>query len=286
MPEYLFKVDLGDLAAAGPVDKTVFPHLAQSVRNFVELAHQDWVQSIRQAQGVWSTGIGERIGDKERYEDSLQVKMTGDFAGEVWTDLKLAEQIDLGRPERDLKKMLDTSLKVRVSKKGYRYLIIPFLHQTPGQTAWNQAMPAKIYLMAKKLPQSNITGTFMRPSGQGSKGPFLSDPKTKGPMMTEGRSYQWNGRLPAGLAPKLKSFHATDPFAGMVRMNENSAKSKHSSYLTFRVMSEAPQQARKWLVAPKPGLFLAKQVSEKIEKLAEGAFQYAVELDFKAAGLE
>jgi hypothetical protein len=279
MADYLIKVDMGDLAAAGPIDKTVFPHLNQAVQFYVNQAHASWVESIRTAQGVWK-------GDKERYEDSLQSVMLSDFAGEVWTDLNLAEDIDTGRPERDLKKMLDTSLKVRVSQKGYRYLIIPFRHNIPGNAAWNQAMPGKIYLMAKKMSQSKVTGQIMRPTGQGSKGPFLSDPKTKGPMMVPGHSYQWGDRLPAGLAPKLKAFHATDPFAGMVRMAANSPKAKSSSYMTFRVMSEAPQQARKWLVAPKPGLFLAKQIAAKIEKLAEQSFQYAIEQDFKQAGLE
>lgn len=264
---------MGEVASQGPLDASVFPNLAQAVRFFVELAHQDWVERIRQSKGVWK-------GDKERYEDSLRVRMLGDFAGEVWTDLTLAEQIDLGRPERDLKDMLGASLKVRTSSKGYRYLIIPFRHNIPGNNAWGKAMPGKIYLMAKQMSQSHVTGKFMRPTGA-----LVSDPKTKSQMMVPGHTYQWGDKLPAGLAPKLKSFHATDPFAGMVRMAANTPKAKSSTYLTFRVMSEAPQQARKWLVAPKPGLFIAKTVSEKVEKLAQGAFEYAIQKDIEAMGL-
>lgn len=265
---------MADLAEASrAIDKTVFPHLSSAVNFLVEKGYQSWVESVRNAPHVW-------VGDKERYEKSIQRQMTGDFRGEIWTDLKLAEEIDTGRPERDLKKMLDTSLKVRVSQKGYRYLVIPFRHNIPGMSAWNKSMPGNIYKEAKMLGQSKITGQGLRATGEGyKKGAFLSDPSTKSAYLVTKNQYQWNGRLPAGLAPKLKPEHTSDPYAGMVRMAANSKKSKSSTYLTFRVMSENPNQANKWIIGQSPGLFIAKTIEEKLSKIAEQAFQSAMAAD-------
>lgn len=269
-----FKVALGDLAATSTaLDKTVLPHLSQTVAFLVDQGYADWVQSVRQAQGVWK-------GDKERYESSLNRTMKGAYAGEIWTDLKLAEEIERGRPEKDLKKMLDTSLKVRVSNKGHRYLIIPFRHNTAGNAALGKPMPANVGAQAKKLSQSFVTGQGMRPTGQGYQGgTFLSDPKTKKAFLVTGNSYKWGDKLPAGLAPKLKSSHTTDIYANMVRMGANSAVAKSSTYMTFRIMSEAPNQRDKWIIGARPGLFIAKAVEEKIAKVAEKAFESAIAAD-------
>jgi len=274
MTDYLVKVDMADLASvSGMIDKTVFPRLSQTVAFLVEQGYESWVQSVRQANGVWK-------GDKARYEDSLKRSMTGDFSGEIWTHLKLAEEIDEGRPERDLKRMLDSSTKVRVSGEGNRYLIIPFRHNIPGQTAWNKAMPTQIYAQAKKLAQSRLTGKGMRPTGEGyAGGTFLSDPKTKSKYLVASSSYDWNGRLPAGLAEKMKPHHTTDIYAGMVKMAANSKKGKSSTYLTFRIMSEAPNQKDKWIIGQKPGLFLAKDIEQKIQGIAEKSFSSAVAAD-------
>lgn len=274
-----FKVDMGELAAASKaLDKTVFPHLSQTVAFLVDKAYLDWVQSVKQASGVWT-------GDKERYTKSLRATMNGPYAGEVATDLKLAEEIETGRPEQDLKKMLDSSTKVRVSEKGHRYLIIPMRHNLPGYSALGKAMPAAVAMQAKKLSQSFVTGQGLRPTGQGYKGgTFLSDPKTKSAYLVTSNSYKWGDRLPNNPAPgqgfaKLKPEHTASIYAGMVRMGANSGKAKSSTYMTFRVMSEAPSQKNKWIIGPRPGQFIAKQIQDKINQMSEQAFQSAMAAD-------
>lgn len=270
-------LDLGELAAKGPINETVFPHLSQAVATLTEQAYLDWIEGIRKARGVWS-------GDKAAYEKSLQWDMVSSFHGTVWTPLKLADEIETGRPPRDLKKMLDTSTKVRVNKKGLRYLIIPMQHNVPGMDKLAKDMPPHVYDLAKKMQQSFVVGQGLRPTGAGySGGQFLSNPKTKGPYLVTANTYKWGDRLPAGLAPKLKPHHTTDIYAGMVRMAANTPKAKSSAYLTFRIMRE--DQSNKWIIPAKEGLFLAREIEKKIKAVAETAFQQALSLDMAGLGL-
>jgi hypothetical protein len=256
------------------IDATVFPRINQSIRQLLDMAHQEWAERALKAPKVWQ-------GDKDRYVKSIDQKMTGDFAGEVWTDLPLAEDIERGRRERDLKRMLDTSTKVRISKKGKRYLIIPMRHNTSGFSAHAKAMPASVHVKALAMKKSQVTGTFKRPTGQGFKGgTFLSSQKTKSAYLVTGHKYQWGGRLPAGNAPKSKPHHATDIYAGMVRMNTSSGKQNSSAYMTFRVMSE--DQSDKWIIPAQPPQEIAGAVERHLRAMAEPVLQAAMAADVAA----
>ncbi|MNH13369.1 hypothetical protein D3C79_729380 [compost metagenome] len=86
--------------------------------------------------------------------------------------------------------------------------------------------------------------------------------------------YKWGGRVPAGMSAKLKSHHATDVHAGMVRFNTSTpGGAKSSQYLTFRVMSE---KSKGWIVGPQPGQKIAQGVVNDIQPKAQMAFQQAI----------
>lgn len=263
---YSISVDLDDLlSSSGSIMAAVMPQLSLAVRKVTEATSLRWKDAVYKAP-LWA-------GEKSAYVDSIRWRMVGDFSGEVSSDFKAAAEIDAGRPARDMKRMLDTSLKVRVSasKKnaGKRYLIIPFRHNIPGNDALARPMPAAVYDLAKDLHPSKIFGQTQRPSGTGAWGI-----KSKKPLLVRQNQYSWGGRLPAGLAPKLSPKHATDPYAGMVRMKTNAKGSPRSSaYLTFRVMMEG---SPKWIVPAKPGLHLVQGVVSTMQPLAEVAFKKAV----------
>lgn len=244
---HIFQVDLSELQEMSRslserqmnrVDRAI----SRATVKATTLIWQTWCEEIRRAPGVW-------VGDKERYAGSLRmdVRQQGPvhWMGEVWTDLKLAEEIDHGRPPRDLKKYLTTSNKARTSASGSRYLVIPFRHNTPGNRVWGPAMPKQVYLQARKLDQATV-------------------PAIPGRHVA---------RLPAGLAPKLQPHHATDPFAGMVRMNANSPKARSSTYLTFRTMSE---HSPGWVIPAKAGLELARKVEDSVRHDVEYIIYQAV----------
>jgi hypothetical protein len=186
----------------------------------------------------------------------------------VETDYDQAEPIESGRPARDLKRMLQTSKKVRYVTKGKnvgkRYLLIPFRHQIPGQTALGQDMPPHVYAQAKPLAPSTVTGRVLQHNG--GKGARA--------RMVLRNTYKWGGRLPPGLTPKLKPHHTTDIHSNMVRFNTSAGGGKSSVFMTFRTMGE--WQSNKWIVPAKPGLFIAKAVAEDMQSVAPGVFAEAI----------
>jgi hypothetical protein len=262
MAEFKISVDLAGIAGAGGIiNQQVFPLLSQAVRVVAQQAAIDWQEAVQRAK-LWS-------GEKDAYSASIQMKMTGPFSALVWSDYKYAEEIETGRPPRDLKRMLSTSLKVRVSKKGNRYLYIPFRHQTPGNEALGPAMPTDVYALAKEMEPSSVTGQTTRLSGTGA-----FNIQTRQRLTVPQNLYSWGSSLPDGLAPKLKASHKTDPYAGMYRFSANTPGGARSSvYLTFRTMSE---KSSGWIIPAQPGLYLAKKVADDLQPLAEEAFGEAV----------
>jgi hypothetical protein len=260
MSQFRIKVDLSDVMgqARGIIDASVLPRLNQAVSAVAQQATIDWKEAVARAK-LWS-------GEKQQYGESITWKMTGAFSAEVSSDYKWAQEIDSGRPARDLKKMLDTSLKVRLSKKGARYLIIPFRHGVPGANALAPSMPDDVYELARQLDPSRVTGTGRRLSGTGA-----FDIKSRKPLTVPQRKYAWGGSLPAGATPKMQSRHA-----GMYRFDTSSGNAKSSTYLTFRVMVEGSPG---WIVPAKPGLNLVKGVTDRLQPLAEKAFSEAVKRD-------
>ena len=256
-------VDLSGLLAIGPIARAgIFGNLSGAVENVAAAGVERWQRAALKAP-LWD-------GERSAYAKSISYEMTGEYSAVVKSDYKYVEDIENGRPAYDMKKMLNTSMKVRVGKKG-RYLIIPIRHNTPGNSAHASAMPADIYDVASDLTPSRITGGGMRPSGTGA-----FDIGTKSPAMVPTRKYVWGGRAPAGLAPKLKTHHKTDPYAGMVKMDTSSGGQRSSAYLTFRVMSEASSG---WIRPAQPGLHIAKAVAESMQRTAEKAFAAAVSQD-------
>lgn len=266
MAEFKISVDLsGVTSAAAIVNQQVLPLLSQAVRVIAQQTAIDWQEAVQRAK-LWS-------GEKDAYSSSIQMKMTGPFSALVWSDYRYAEEIETGRPPRDLKAMLNTSLKVRTSKKGKRYLFIPFRHNTSGNDALAPAMPPDVYALAKDMTPSSIVGQTQRLSGTGAY-----DIKTQQRLTVPQNVYQWGSSLPAGLVPKLKNSHKTDPYAGMYRFNTTApGGSRSSTYLTFRTMVEGSPG---WIVPAQPGLYLAKKVADEMQPVAEEAFGEAIKRTF------
>jgi hypothetical protein len=258
--EFKIRLQLDGLPAVkAEIYRQVYPLLTQAVSLVAQQTAVNWQTAVRDAK-LW-------VGERDAYAASIQVKMTGAFSALVWTDYKHASDIETGRPARDLKRMLDTSLKVRTGKKGQRYLIIPFRHNTPGQNATGSSMPDHVYKAARKLDPSSVTGMTTRLSGTGAM-----DLKTRQFLTVPQRTYKWGGRLPPGMMgpnPKGK----VDRFAGMVRFQEPGKKPKYSTYMTFRVLSE---NSRGWIIPAKPGLNIAKGVVDDMQPVAEEIFREAV----------
>ena len=270
---YKISFDLNtQLQIMGVVNRIAVPLMSRAVKEVAKGTAAKWQQAV-DAASLWE-------GEKKPYMASISWEMTGDFSAYVSSDYKYAQDIETGRPSRDLKKMLDTSDKVRMSKKGLRYLIIPFRHNAAGSSA-SSAMPAHVYAQARALSASSIVGQGTRVSGHGAW-----STKTKAPVTVNQSKYLWGGRLGkdggvnqynamfGGAAGKLGA-SAGKKYAGMVRFNTSTGGAKSSAYLTFRVMVEGSSG---WITKPKAGLFLVKKVAETMQPLATSAFEKAIQL--------
>jgi hypothetical protein len=262
MAEFRISVDMsGVMAAAGnAVNEQVLPLLAQAVRGVSQQLQLNWQKAVQRAK-LWS-------GERDKYASSITWRVTGPFSAVVESDYQYDEQIEKGRPAYDLKKMLQSSQKVRQTKRGKKFLIIPFRHNVPGAEG-GQNMPPSIYQQAFQLAPSRVTGQTTRPA-------FLLPARSGQRQMlrVNQNQYSWGGRLPEGLSPKKKSFHTTDIYSSMVRMDTTTPGGKrYSSYMTFRTMMEG---SSKWIIPPQPGLHIAETVTKNMQPLAEKVFTEAL----------
>lgn len=268
--DYKIRIDFsGLLMGLDQINSGIGQQIRAGIGMVAQKVHDEWADRVMKAPGIWHE-------DRKAYVQSIRWSYTGPFSAVVEASARVADQIENGRPARDLKRMLNTSMKVRVAQNGKnagkRYLIIPFRHNVPagdGHSSYARQMPPDIYAQARKLAPSKVTGSVMRPSGTGAM-----DPKTRGLYLVPRKTYAWGGRLPPGIAPKLKPHHTTDIYANMVRMNTSTGKGKSSAYLTFRIMGE--WQTDKWIVQAKPGLFIARGVARDLQSDAEKILAAAV----------
>lgn len=266
---------------AGIINAKIMPMVSQAVQAIAQVTSERWQEEVLAARGIWSV-------EKDAYAQSISWKTTGDFSAVVEATYKYASEIETGRPPKDLKRMLDTSSKVRRTIKGKRFLVIPMRKNTPGNTAHAQAMPAAVHDLASNLAASKILGQGQRPSGEVTvlspktgmhaapvQTPYLSNPKTRQASMVNANKYAWGGRITAGML-KAAGLPKEDVkrYAGMVRMSTSTpGGGKSSSYLTFRVMMEGSSG---WIVPAKPGLYIAKKVAEEMQPKAVKAIGAAV----------
>lgn len=243
----VFKLSLGiTISGDSPVEEAL-PLVRRAMERIGYETQARWRNLIQQdpkIRGEW----------REPYQASIALENTGPLRFSIYSDWKYAYEIENGRPSRDLKRMLDTSLKVRVSTSknnaGKRYLIIPFRHNV-------DSMPSNVQKLAQSMRKSSVPSMGRRLSGTGAW-----DVETKAPALVAQRKYKWGDRLPAGLALKQAPHHKTDRYAGMVRFNADSGKSKSSVYLTFRTMMEG---SAGWITKPVPGCLHIPQLEREIE---------------------
>jgi hypothetical protein len=264
------------LAFTAAINKETFPLLHQAVRAVAKQTSIEWQKSVLQAS-LWSE-------EKDRYAASIKWEMTGDFSAVVQTDYKYAGEIETGRPAKDLKRMLDTSSKVRRTEDGRRFLVIPFRHNTPGNDAHADPMPTGVHAMAKAMESSLVTAIGKRNSGEvtrlsptagmsasGRQSAYLSNTGTKQHETVAQRSYQWGGRLTKGALKQAGMSPAEQKrYAGLVKFNTSTpGGATSSSYMTFRIMMEG---SKGWIVPAQPGRFIAKNVVDQMGPKAQVAF--------------
>jgi hypothetical protein len=286
--EFKVSVQLGDILALGPLVRAqVFANLSGAVEAVVNAGEERWKTAVLSAP-LWE-------GERQAYAASISARMLTPYSGEITSDYKFVEDIESGRPPYDMKRALDTSTKVRRTRDGRRYLIIPMRQNSTGNTAHAPAMPASVYGLAKGLGASSIESQGQRRSGEITRlspgggmtpmsastqrrNPFLSNPATKRAYMVTKNNYAWGDKLTkAALKSAGASAEEQKRYAGMYRFKESTGG---STYLQFRIMMEGSSG---WIIPAKPGLWLAKNVADSLQRTAGIDFPAAVQRDVDAA---
>jgi hypothetical protein len=278
MPDYSLRLNLPNVSDIDRIfNAKVFPLLSQAVRAIAQEAQLNWTEAVMNAP-LWQ-------GEKEQYVKSISIKYWSDgLAADVVATYPNAEAIERGRAPVDLKKMLDTSDKVRRTKDGRRFLVVPLRQNTPGNTAHAPAMPTSVYDLASQMKPSSVNGTGMRMSGEvtslspgsgmspaPSQTPYMSSLASRSAYLVPRNDYSWGGRLTRQMLADAGASKAEQRrYAGMVRMKEATGG---SSYLTFRTMIEGSSG---WVIPARPGLYLAKDVAEHLQPVAEAAIAEAL----------
>jgi hypothetical protein len=259
-----------------PFGPDTFPTLAGAVAEIARLAKAQWLAYAQGEPLPNGQIINARSGT---YHHSITLEQTGPLAYRIQSRLPYAEAIETGSPARDLKQMLHSSLKVRVSKDGKRYLIIPFRHGTPGTVGFgNNVMPQAVHDFWKpqSVARSRVISLGTRPAGTGA-----SDIKTRQTVLVPQRNYAWGERLTQQhLGAMGIGGQAAKRMAGMVNFRNpgGSGGAAHSQYLTFRAMTE---DSPGWKAPAIPGKYPAKITAEQFKPIAERAFKQALENDIR-----
>lgn len=280
---FAIRVDLSHLMEShgALLNESHFPALSYAVKAMAEAVHRQWVAYASGAPLPDGKAISPRSG---AYARSIQLDQKGPFSAEVFTVLPYAQAIEEGSPARDMKDMLRSSLKVRVTQDGRRYLIIPFRHNNPNSVLGN-AMPQAVanWWKAPHQVTSSIAGHGWRDSGTGA---VAFQNHTSGSLnlqrgkvvQVRKRTYSWGSRLTGGdLAGMGITGKAADRMAGMVHFRR--PQGGHDQYITFRVMMEG---SKGWIAPARDGLWPARQTADQFRPIAEEVFAAAVTEDVRA----
>lgn len=190
------------------------------------------------ARAKWISAAQERLTSTRRdYVGGIQTLETTAYGAALTLLGSFPNMIEHGAPAFD---MHDTLLGPNVSvagpggrgkhalKGGGYYRVIPLSHSSPTASGASGGAPMGS-AHAKALPHVGM---------ELGKQVFKAAKKLAGSTSLPGEGTKWGERLPEGMVPKLKPHHTTDIYAGMVRMEKTYAKSKQSTYKTFRVISD------------------------------------------------
>lgn len=275
MPSFGIRIHLGHLIPSNaPITRGALRELEGEVYSITQDVHKLWVAHASGLPLPDGRVIGSRSG---AYRDSIQIRKLGDFAYEVYADAPHARALEEGMPERDLKAMLGTSHKVRISKDGSRYLIIPFRWGTPGATTFGKTViPQEVHDFWKPAHRA---GSHVVAQQTHLVGHRIHD---RQPLTVTERQYVWGHRLNRA---DLTGAGVTDPqqrryLTGMVNLRNPGGKggASHSQYLTWRIMSDKSPPGS-WIAPRVEGFHPARTVADQFRPQARQAFEAAVQAD-------
>lgn len=260
-------------------------HSAKAVRDAGDILMATWTRvatsgRLKRSTGGYTNAI--RDGLEYPYENNpLHLMIVNRHPAAVG--------LERGHDAYDLKKMLYTSKKVRVSKQGKKYLIIPFQHGTPSKKgeggiapnrATLQTMPKDVYRQALGLDASMIAGKYKKGSQKGANSYWQAWILKKiNPVRVTRNKYSWGEHL-TDMGNYGKRANAKfSIYEGMYRFKTN----KGSVYMTFRIMHEDSQG---WIHPAQPALHIAEDAVKQCRQQITTLLAEGVRKDMAELGIE
>ena len=248
------------------MEKTI---LASTMSAVAEAARTEW---IRLAGAELHTS-------RRDYMNGIQPVEYGEDVATVALVGVLPNIIEQGQAETDMHQTL-LGPQVKVAPMGERgkhqrwtedpdtgaffpngyFRAIPFRHGTPDSGGAVGPSMGSAYDGHKAVQDAEALGKFIYDQAQG-----LTGSKTE---PYSGKT-KWGGRVKSpydgpAIAPKLKPYHATNIYEGMVKLEKTYKKKTQSSYMTFRTIavdgSGQPVGKSPWIRPATQGRHLVKQV--------------------------
>jgi hypothetical protein len=213
------------------------PGVSAAMQSSASLVRTTW-QGF--ARGGSLPGIESLKNPSGKYARSIRIDRKGPFDYEVYSDAEVADWIENGTEELDMKTTHPYGPRSRISKKGVPYLIVPFRWGTPGRNGqkrvgFRNIIPDQIYkqlLISRKMKfqTSKVTA-----SADTSDNLELNYNNRMVGVASRAK-YEWGDRVFSVDVDSLTGGSREDHFAdGMVKMEGQGGKS--AGYLTFRIIS-------------------------------------------------
>jgi hypothetical protein len=202
------------------------------------------------------------------YARSIHILKLGPFQYEIASDAQIAEFIENGTQELDMKKTHPYGPRSRVSKKGVPYLIIPFRWGTPAgrngkRVGFRNTMPDAVYKIVKNKQKFRQTKTLMSTH---------IEPNAHGQPVARNEYKGADGK--GGWGDRLMDIDAN--MEGMSSMLGQDGKA--SGYFTFRVIS-AKSPKHSWIKPAMKARPVTKAVADSTEKEIEELVDSAIRED-------
>lgn len=211
------------------------------------------------------------------YSRRIQVRSDGPFDYTVFNDSAVAQYLENGTPELDMKTTHPYGRKSRMANHGTKdnprwvpYLIIPFRWGTPGSSGgyFRNIIPEQIYAMLRTQVKA---GVFLRTKVLPTTHPepnYHGESIERAEYSNEAGMGNW-GSILRGIGGNME---------GMSVMDADTARKNSSTYFTFRVIS-AESPAGSWIKPPTPAMHITQHVANNVRDIITDMIDTGMSID-------
>lgn len=247
--------------------EALFPNQARAVQALAVNAHRRWVEYATGTRPLPSGQIIHAVSGQ--YASSIKIHEAGRLQYVIYSDDPKASVIENGAAAWDMHKLLETSDKVRKTKDGRKYLIMPFRHTTPGGIGVTMPQQAHSWWLEPNRRASVVSGHYTERSAN-----------NPGERVTR-NTYIWGDRLTRqdvmglGLNPEAEG----KKLVGMVRFQNDTDRG--GQFVTFRVMVEG---GKGWRMPARAGDYPAKAAYDWMQTHYDALMGMALQEDIRRLG--